>query len=118
MDARKLAKALGWLSLGLGLSELVAPGALARFLGVRKGVGLLRAYGLREIGAGVGILTRSNPTPWVWARVGGDVLDLASLGPALRQSPRKGNIAAAAAFVLGATAMDVYCASRLQQRSA
>ncbi|MFY1829461.1 hypothetical protein ACN47A_26345 [Myxococcus fulvus] len=113
MNAMKVAKVLGWVSIGLGLSELVAPGALARFLGVRRGTGLLRAYGLREIAAGVGILTRANPTPWVWARVGGDLLDLASLGPAVKHSPRKENVAGAVAFVVGATAVDAWCARRL-----
>jgi len=113
MSALKLAKALGWLSIGLGLSELLAPGALARCLGMRKGIGLLRAYGLREIAAGVGILTRDDPTPWVRARVAGDLLDLASLGPALKQSRRQENVRGALAFVLGATAMDAYCARRL-----
>ncbi|MCP3103992.1 hypothetical protein LZ198_34475 [Myxococcus sp. K15C18031901] len=118
MNPWKLAKALGWLSIGLGLSELLAPRALARFLGMRKGIGLLRAYGLREIAAGVGILTRPDPTPWVRARVAGDLLDLASLGPAMKQSPRQQNVGGAVAFVLGATAVDAYCAKRLGELSA
>lgn len=40
---------------------------------------LIRAYGVREIAKGVGILTSPNPTPWLWGRVAGDALDLATL---------------------------------------
>src|SRR5579883_2330486 len=48
----RLANGLGWFSIGLGLAEVIAPGALAQLIGVpetdnsRK---VLRAYGLREI---------------------------------------------------------------------
>ncbi|MFP2923965.1 hypothetical protein ACLESO_01865 [Pyxidicoccus sp. 3LG] len=115
MNAKTLARGLGWFSIGLGLTELLAPRALARFLGVKQGTRLLRAYGLREIAAGVGILllSPSRPTPWVWARVGGDLLDLATLGKALKDSPKKGNVTFAIGNVVAATALDAYCARRL-----
>ena len=69
MKGQKLAMGLGWFSLGLGLYELLAPEHLSRVLGLEGREGLLRFYGLREIGAGLGIfLTQPNPAPWVWGR--------------------------------------------------
>src|SRR5205809_6161951 len=84
--ADKLTKALGWFSIGLGVAELVAPKAIARLVGSRNHSSLIRAYGLREIAAGVGILATSKPGPWLWSRVAGDVVDLASLGAAAPSS--------------------------------
>ncbi|HEY1961981.1 MAG TPA: hypothetical protein VGG69_06160, partial [Rhizomicrobium sp.] len=49
----RLGRALGWLSFGLGLAELVAPRQITRALGMEGKEGLVRAYGAREIGAGM-----------------------------------------------------------------
>ncbi|QSQ21707.1 hypothetical protein JY651_42210 [Pyxidicoccus parkwayensis] len=115
MNAKKLARGLGWFSIGLGLTELIAPRALARFLGLsEERTGLLRFFGLREIAAGVGILmSPARPTPWVWARVGGDVLDIVGLGRALKNNPKKGSVGFTLSNVLAATAVDAVCARRL-----
>ncbi len=116
MNGQKLAMGLGWFSLGLGLYEVAAPGHLSRTLGLEGKEGLLRFYGLREITAGLGIfLMQPNPAPWVWARVGGDGLDLATLTAALLRpdNPKRGNAGIALASVVGVTALDVLCARRL-----
>ena len=63
--AHKLAQGLGWFSIGLGLAELLAPEGVTRPFGMERHTGLIRTYGLREIAAGVGILTQADPTPWV-----------------------------------------------------
>ncbi|MBV9236210.1 MAG: hypothetical protein JOZ94_10300, partial [Xanthobacteraceae bacterium] len=52
-SADKLARALGWFSIGLGLAELIAPNSITRALGLRGKEGLVRSYGAREIAAGV-----------------------------------------------------------------
>ena len=102
---------LGWFSIGLGAVELLAPEALDRWLGVGHHETVTRLYGLREIGVGVGILASEDATPWLWARVGGDLLDLASLAPALdRGNPQRHMAATAAANVALITALDVFCA--------
>ena len=76
--------------------------------------GLLRLYGAREIATGIGILTQDDPTPWMWGRVAGDALDLATLAPGLDGgNPRRGNVALAMAAVAGATLLDVVCAQAL-----
>src|SRR4029079_13361149 len=80
-SAKRLAKGLGWFSIGLGLAELLAPRAIASISGVsNKHTGLIRLYGLRALRAGITIFAQEKPTEGVWSRVAGDALDLTSLG--------------------------------------
>ena len=65
-SAYSLAQGLGWFSIGLGMAEVLAPGHLARFLGMEERTELIRAYGAREIMSGIGILSQEDPTPWIW----------------------------------------------------
>jgi hypothetical protein len=109
--ARALAQGLGWFSIGLGLTEILAPRRLARSLGMEQQAGLICAYGVREIVKGIGILTQRDPTPWIWGRVAGDALDLATLASGLRHdNPRRENVTTALAAVAGVTALDLLCA--------
>jgi uncharacterized membrane protein len=110
----KLARALGWFSVGLGLAEVAAPRRLARAIGIHDHAHTLRLFGLREIGTGLGIFSRPRPAAWLWGRVAGDLIDLFFLGAAgraRRAEPKR--IAAATAAVLGVTALDVFCGERL-----
>lgn len=115
--AAGLSQALGWLSVGLGLAQIAAPRRVARLAGMADAQdteALMRAMGLREIATGAGILMRSNPAPWLWARVGGDALDLALLNSAkASQHADHQRLAAATAAVVGITAADAYCGTRL-----
>src|SRR5260370_20998141 len=120
-NGERLANALGWFSIGLGLAEVATPGKVAELIGVRnqdRTRAVRGAYGLREIAAGIGILTRPQPAGWVWGRVAGDLLDLSSLGSALgsRRTDRT-RAGAATAAVLGVTALDVHCAQKLSRSS-
>jgi uncharacterized membrane protein len=70
--------------------------------------------GLREIAAGVGILSQRRPSAWMWGRVAGDALDLALLGAAMKSDDaHRTRLLSASAAVLGVTALDVYTSSRL-----
>ncbi|WP_210357208.1 hypothetical protein [Sphingomonas beigongshangi] len=103
----RLARALGWFSVGLGLAELAAPGRLARALGLDDKEGLIRAYGVRELASAVPTLSIDKPIGLA-ARIGGDALDLATLAPALhRDNPKRHNAAIAAALVAGITLLDI-----------
>jgi len=105
--ADRLARALGWVSIGLGLTELVAPGVLTRALGMEGKEGLVRAYGAREIASGVLCLSVNNDYG-AWSRVGGDILDLATLASAYSDdNPKKGNVAVAMAAVAGIALADL-----------
>jgi hypothetical protein len=118
-QAQRLAKGLGLFSLALGAAEVAAPHALARWLGMKGSAQLLRAYGLREIGAGLGILVDPHPTNWVWARAAGDALDIATLSTGLSETNRKrSNVALALLAVVGVTVADVLCAQSLGQQQA
>jgi hypothetical protein len=112
--ADSLARGLGWFSIALGAAEVLAPGRLARALGMEDREGVIRAYGLREIATGVAILSSDDPAPWVWARVAGDALDMATLAPGLdADNPRRGNVCLALTAVAGVGALDVICGRRL-----
>ncbi len=118
MDPVILARALGWFSVGLGLTEVVAGQSLNRCLGMRGPPWLTRLFGLREIGVGIGLLTASRLAPWMWGRAAGDALDLAALGAALEPSNERRNSAGIAlAMVAGITVLDVLCARELRRRA-
>ena len=116
MDEERLARGLGWFSIGLGVAEVVAPRGIAKISGVsNRNTGLIRLLGLREIGHGVAIFAQGKrPRAALWARVVGDAIDLACLGAAFA-SPRsrKGRVAFATANVLTVAALDVLCAAQL-----
>jgi len=114
-SAKRLAKGLGWFSVGLGLTELLAPRAIARISGVSNAhTGLIRLYGLRELASGIAIFAQEKPAEAMWSRVAGDGLDLVSLSIACTApDAKRGRITFATANVLAVTALDVICAKQL-----
>lgn len=112
---RKLARALGWFSIGLAVAEILMPRRLARFIGVRRSnAGLIRLFGFRELGSGIWIFASRRSAGPVWSRVAGDALDLATLGAAFASTATsKGRLAFATANVAAVSALDVVCARQL-----
>lgn len=106
--AQRLAKTLGWFSIGLGLAQVLAPQKMSRAVGIDQRPGLMQALGVREIASGVGILTQRQPAGWLWSRVAGDAMDLALLGAAAR-SPHSNRrlVSMATALVAGVAVLDV-----------
>jgi len=99
--------------------ELFAPGVLARAIGLPDRSRLVAGYGIREIGTGIGILSADDPTAWIWSRVGGDGLDLATLAvPLAGQNSRKRGAVLALLMVTGTTLLDVLCVRALGSHSA
>lgn len=116
-DAERLARGLGWFSLALGAVELFGARGVARWLGMERHETLIRAYGAREVATGIGILTQKDPAPWIWGRVAGDTLDLATLGAGMPENGRaRGRVALAAGAVAGVTMLDIACANALTRR--
>ena len=117
MDGVKLAKALGWFSIGLGVSEVVLGGRLSKAfgMGTYDTAKIVRAMGAREIASGLYILMNPEDAKGLWARVVGDVIDLNGLwtGMALPSNPHRGRVAAAMGAVAGVTALDVVAAKQL-----
>jgi hypothetical protein len=114
----RIAKGLGWFSIGLGLTELFMAPQLTRALGMRGQEPLVRAFGAREITAGV--LTLSvDKSLGLWSRLAGDGLAIAMLASATRNgNPKRNNAALALAMVVGVTALDCIGAKALSARHA
>ena len=111
-----LGRGLGAFSIGLGLAELAAPRALARWIGIDDcgaPVPILRAFGAREALAGIGLLAKPQAAVGPWARVLGDAIDLAFLTWAFDQkSVRRRRTAFVIAAVVGVAALDLFAAIR------
>lgn len=114
--SQRTARNLGWFSIGLGLAEIIAPGKLTRPLGLEGKENLLRAYGVREIDAGIGALS-DTPAPAMWSRVVGDVVDLGTLALGYRNGSdeQRKYAAYAIAAVAGITLIDLITASTLSR---
>jgi hypothetical protein len=110
----KLARSLGYFSIALGVAELLAPRAICNVIGLKSLQPVVRTYGAREIATGVAILASHDPTPWIWARVAGDVADIATVAIGTQQHRAKRESASWALAALAAvTALDVICANGL-----
>ncbi|MFL5346944.1 MAG: hypothetical protein ACJ8AT_19345 [Hyalangium sp.] len=120
MGEQRLARGLGWLSIGLGLTEFAFAEGLCRLLGVRGRAGLVRVLGARELVTGMGLLSQPKHRPWLWGRVAGDAIDLALLGALHDRSRVTSWRIASTVAVLGVTLVDVFAASgaRLRARRA
>lgn len=115
--AMPLAKFLALFSIGLGLAQVMAPRRLSAVTGVQPSPLLMRSLGLREIASGVGILSRKQPSPWLWSRVAGDAMDLALLGlAAAGPRARRNRVAMAAAAVGGVLLLDVLSSVQQSRR--
>lgn len=114
-----LATALAYFSIGLGLFEIAMPRRLANWVGLPRGYHhVLRAIGMREVASGIGMLTQPQSSTALWARVGGDAIDLAGLTAAFASpSSKRVNLAAACVAVGAVTAVDALCAQKLSPGS-
>ena len=112
----RLARALGWFSFALGAAELAAPRRITSALGLEGRERLVRAYGAREIAAGIPTLSYDKHIGLI-SRIVGDVVDIATLAPALRAAnPKRKN----AVFAMGAvgvvTLLDIAAAAGVLSR--
>jgi hypothetical protein len=106
----RLARGLGWFSLGLGLTELIAPGSITRALGMEGRESMVRAYGVREIGAGILSLSTERQLG-LWSRVAGDALDIATvMAVGGRNERRRGAVTLALVALAGVALVDFVAA--------
>jgi hypothetical protein len=119
MDYKKVGLGLGVFSVGLGLVEVVAPGRLAKWLGVegKTAKTVIGLFGARELLAGAMLLRGPAVSTNAWNRVVGDAMDLAALGLAFSRSNRRGAVAGALGFVAGATIVDAIAARGLARET-
>lgn len=105
--ASVFARALGWFGVGLGMVECLAPRQVARGMGIRAQPNVVRLLGVREIASGLSILTQRQPAAGLWARVGGDALDIAFLLTARKTNSSRANTVLVA--VAGVAVVDALC---------
>ncbi len=108
----RVAKGLGYFSLALGAAELIAAGAISRAAGLEGYRGLVRAYGTREVATGLAILASHDATPWIWGRVAGDAIDIATVAAGAKKLT-KTNTLISLGMLAAVTALDIFCASSL-----
>jgi len=115
---QQTARGLGLVSIALGLTEIVVPKQLERTMGIGNGqnTGILRVLGVREIMHGIDLLSHDDPTPGMWSRVAGDLLDGAVLGLAAKRTRNPSGFMAICAALLPVVLLDMILAPRLSQK--
>lgn len=117
MDYKRLGLGLGFFSIAIAAVELLAPRRVTRALDAEGHEGLVKAFGARELLAGANLLMAPAHATNVWNRVGGDVMDIAAAGAAVRHNPRNRAAWGALAFVVSALALDVWVARGLDRET-
>lgn len=110
-----LARGLGWLSIGLGVANLVLPARVSRAIGIGQRNRILRSIGVREL-ASAAMLMSPRLTRWgAWSRVAGDAMDSALLLTARRVARRKTRFTATLATLVAIGIFDLISARRLSK---
>ncbi len=116
MDEHALARILGWVSIGVGLSAIAAPVPLMRAFGMGDGPKLGLFLGVRDLVLGVGILWGQNAEGWVRARGIADALDAALIiGGAATGAFRRDRAPIGLAAAAGFSALSFWLAQRLDR---
>ena len=106
---------IGLTAMGLGVAGLLFPKAVARGLGLDAPSPVVRTlFGLREMWSGVSLASDPTRVDVLWARVAGDVFDIAALkGLDRPANAKRGAARLALGFVLAVAALDVVTAVRM-----
>lgn len=106
---------LGQNAIGLGVWGLFFPNGVHRFLGLTGSPQTTQLlFGAREMVTGIGLFSDPTRSGVLWARVAGDVFDIAVLSTLNRRSnPQQSNARLALGVVLAVTALDVITATRM-----
>ena len=116
MDEHGLARIVGWVSIGVGLSAIAAPVPLMRAFGMGDRPKLGHFLGVRDLVLGAGILRGQNAGAWVRARGIADALDGALiLGGAATGAFRWDRAPIGLAAAAGFSALSVWLAQRLDR---
>lgn len=116
--ARRNARGLGVLSLGMGAAQLIAPNAVRRLTGIGDSVisrVMVSMSGIRGLAHGAGLLAGRRTAPYMWMRVAGDAIDLTALAVAMfrRTGPQRQRVAGMTGALLAITAVDLITAARV-----
>lgn len=110
-----LSMMIGFTAIGLGMWGALFPRSVKRFLGVRSPEPVVRGlFGARELWTGYTLAGDPTRADVLWARVAGDIGDLAVLSSLNRPSnPSRAGARAGLAFVVAVTALDLVTAVRM-----
>lgn len=113
----QMAFGLGQAAIGLGLWGLCAPKGVNRLFGLNASAQATQVlFGARELATGMALFSDPTRAGALWARVAGDVFDIAVLsrlvGP---ENPRRRTARLALGAVLAVTALDLIAAVRLSR---
>lgn len=117
-ETRNLTRTLGWLGIGLGVAEVLAPERLAAAIGVdgTESTTWIRLMGFREIAVGLGVVLGPRPVSWMQARIAGDLLDTALLARALAsEDADPAKVRTTLGTVAGIALLDTYAAAALAE---
>ena len=106
---------IGVTAVALGIWGTFFPSHVKRTLGVRSSEPVVQAlFGARELATGFTLAGDPTKAVALWARVAGDICDIAALrGLDSPTNPKRGNARAALGFVLAVTALDLVTAIRM-----
>jgi uncharacterized protein YndB with AHSA1/START domain len=111
-----LARALGWVSIGVGLAIVAAPGTLMKAFGLGDRPNLGRLLGVRDLVIGAGLLLGGqNTAAWCRARGIADALDVALIvGGTATGAFRRDRAPIGVATGAGFSALSFWLARRLE----
>src|ERR1041384_779527 len=101
--AHKLAQSFGWLSIGLGVTEIVAPHVFGRLAGLSRKPS--RTMGVQKLASGLGLIANPQRSLGFWTRVGTDILGWVGLRRSLRAQRTPARKPATIAAVSGAAVL-------------
>ena len=106
---------IGITAITAGVAGLFFPRAIARGLGVTAPTPVVQSvFGLRELWSGYSLVGDPTRSDVLWARIAGDVFDIAALRALDRPANvKRGNARLALGLVLAVTALDVVTAVRM-----
>jgi len=115
-SVQQLASGLGWFSLGLGATQMVAPGLVNRMIGVRDDAQSRfwqRFVAVQELSAAGGILGRLSPENWLRGRTAADVVHIGMVTRARStRGERPGRLTATLLSLAGVSVLDAYASSQ------
>ncbi len=79
MDENKVARSIGWVSIGVGLALVATPARMTKGFGMGERPNLGRFLGVRDLVLGAGLLRSERLSPWLRARAISDAGDAALL---------------------------------------